>query len=158
MYYCFESESNDKRCMGLYLIQKNSFPQSVLKFCCDMNEIHLRFLYTCLVIPALEGCATWHVVDVVIGTNCVWKWIMTIFIDNLSLGKTFTCCLFTILGRSNNCTRDNIVNVWTEHPTEMPLLYVIHFAMYFLPILAFRSPLAKCESSLLECMVSDICW
>ena len=43
-------------------------------------RIVLRFLYTCLVVPAREGYATLHVVYmlyVVIATYFVRKWIMT---------------------------------------------------------------------------------
>ena len=40
----------------------------------------------------------------------------------------------------------------------LPFGWQIHFAMSFLPLLAFRPLLAQYESSVLVCMVSHICW
>ena len=56
--------------------------------------------------------------------------------------------------------------VWQEMLTSsgtpdficLPFGWQIHFAMSFLPLLAFRPLLAQYESSVLVCMVSHICW
>ena len=56
--------------------------------------------------------------------------------------------------------------VWQEMLTSsgtpdficLPFGWQIHFAMSFLPLLAFQPLLAECESYLLECMVSHIFW
>ena len=45
----------------------------------------LRYMYSCFVVPAREGCAAFNMIYMLFVTNCVWKWIMHMDINFVCL-------------------------------------------------------------------------